>query len=416
MKFGVELEVLQNYVSHNAEEKAQGRLVLAKAFNKHVSLLMQENPVLTPILKKDFYKFKAKRRYKTKDYFNNANTRDVVNPTWEIEYDSSVIRTQNNNASYNESTEIISPPMNIWAASPQEVREGCFGPTILAMMLNKVIKKGVSNTGEQTQIRYKSNITSSTHVHISCIDEGQNYFLVPRYLLSICLHWVKFQDVFMSLTTKERIQGKRKYYCKPNKLPYIWTMQNIVEALQSPVQTEALKEIMLTFCFDEENPIYMSRNYALNLDNLKETKSGTIECRLYHGTIDPQEITNWTLLLCLLFDKAIYNVENTTQSTEEYLYGLYQSITQLKNSKSRMQEFFNDIIRHPKLKAYYMQMQNTQSNTQCKQITDTEVESMLNMLQEPSFWKSPISQITGGYKKKKQITRMLNRRGKTPTV
>lgn len=131
------------------------------------------------------------------------------------------------------------------------------------------------------------NRSTSHHVHMSHPD-----FMTPSTLERICAAWALFEDAFIALVATWRSASN---YCDP------WDMPDM--GFFSP-----------TFVADRSTIAPIVRAYTksdrfktLNLMNLVDGNppSGTLECRLKHGSVDAEEISAWVMLLAVFFTRCL---------------------------------------------------------------------------------------------------------------
>ena len=335
MRFGVELETLQNRITHQSNNSiAKARLSYAQELNNYRESLVSDKT--KNVLCKPYFHFQASPLMKSKQRHDDTMSYNRCGPiqgyTWLIDYDGSV-RPDNNQVDkgFFGNTEIISPPLSVF---PHPVDESNymykdFGAFVLQLVMNRLLR--VNGT-----IEYTNNASTSTHVHISCINDNTNYFRDPAYLLAIALAWIKFQDVFFALVSEER---RNNMFCREN--PDFSNDKGLVSALINAVCAKPfsgensilVRQIANTFATDSNFSI--DRKYGLNLQNLIWTNSnpgiGTIEVRLHHGTMNPQEIFYWVLLISLFINSVmneVYSISKEGNAAKsqltQYLKSLYE--------------------------------------------------------------------------------------------
>ncbi len=355
MRFGIELETLQSKYNHESNNsKTQVRLQYAQTLNNYRDSLINDSN--KEILCKPYFHFQASPLLKSRERMPNSTLYKCEyttekGPTWTIDYDGSV-RPNSANPDLLGNTEIISPPLHVSTNDLNNYQTTDFGPFVLNLVMKKLLPAG----GE---IKYGSNSSTSTHVHLSCISSvgSVNYLKNPYYLLAIAFYWQKYQNVFFNLVSESR---RSNPFCK--KTPPL--NQSMAQAMYNAVCNSSfdtssnilVRQIAENFAMNEN--FQVDRKYGLNLQNLVGTGIGTIEIRVHHGTMDPFEIYNWILLLSLFLTNIMNDVydymtkHNSKDERKQYFDNLYKSINSIEASEE-FDHLFDTLIKSNKLKKYY---------------------------------------------------------------
>lgn len=374
MKFGIELETLQSKFKHESDNaKTKIRLQYAQELNNFRDSLI--NDTNKDILCKSYYHFQASPMLKSRERMSNSavykceNTKEY-GPCWTIDYDGSVL-PDSSQAELFGNTEIISPPLRVWnedinknTDTTADIRTTDFGATVL----NLIMKKILPVNGE---IKYGSNNSTSTHVHLSCISPASdlNYFKNPYYLLAIAIYWQRYQGVFLNLVSESR---RNNQFCKKNPKLNPGLFKAMISAVcmgnfSSNGGGMIIKQIADNIAMDDSFKV--DRKYGFNLQNLTGTGIGTMEFRIHHGTMDPQEIFNWVLLLSLFINtimNEVYAAMTIPNISKDDKIKFYESL--YNSPDGTFDELFDKFIKSSTLKKYYMSKYECGSTSQ--DITD----------------------------------------------
>jgi hypothetical protein len=414
MRFGVELELLQDHTEHSFDNSDNKRLTFAQNLNKTRKDIYSVPGDLLQSLKekmlnKKYYHFRASKEYHGALYENNAiptKPKDYAY-TWVIEYDSSVrlinnsgdplpltAKSKEQNTKYNPNTEFVSPPLTLWKFKPKNYICDDFGPMVLNIVMREMFK---------SKFNIATNDNTSVHVHISCVDEKENYFTNPRYLLSVCLNWIKYEGLLKGLINPKR---RNNWYAKSiqmdGSLGYkLKTLANIAKI--------TLKDVVEGF---NDGTGYEYRFKSLNLQNLIDGIK-TIEVRIHHGTIDPLQISCWCYILTLFFNHVMTETRAVITNNEQYHNYITSLIDAINNMpkqnnakktaqyKEQFNSFFDNIIRSDLLKSYYYrayQKWNPNSDFEYSKcgtdIIETSIKNSIKLIFSKVFWNDPFSLLT----------------------
>ena len=416
MKFGVELELLQDGYDHRPVNVEGRRRAYAEALNEHARRLQ------SAYLDKPYFYFRATKRMKTLDDFHENQYPDAgPYDTWVIDHDNSVKANANANASTGTkssrrlqgNTEIISPVLSVFVGGKERARTD-YGPFVLAVVMNVLLKL--------PGLTYETNKSTGTHVHLSCVDDDKknNFFKNPMVLRAIILNWIRYQPVFYALV-KDRTDNE---HCKPLKLfpynegddegddesddegdknensgKYIYDMiKHDYKNISGCRQHTCNNLLVGYYCGD--------RYFGLNLDNLirgkrgERTIKGTLEVRLHHGTIDPKELYNWVLLLACFFDRVMTDVvvAEASDGLDDY-FGVLTSDGRPVETDDLFADFVKRFVPFSYLRAYYAKKLRTVPGTSRKDAQG--LASLISDISDDAFWEDPMAFSGGADPRKK---------------
>lgn len=387
MKFGIEMEILHNFMLNQSTEYERNR-TFSIALNNYRNHLISINRQDNEYLDRKYYHVLATSGYRRSPFPDNTIPQlpRWYKGSWVIEHDVTVVRDNANNSNYNEYTEIVSPPMSVYKKDKKYYNCSDFGPTVLKNMVGKLFPNALLNNNI-ISVKYKNNQKCSMHTHISCIDNtGDNKLKQPNNLAAVCLYWKLFEDVFMGLIRPFRhLESNRRFFQDtaglfPHQVEDNMTISRIVELTNGGINNKHLN-------------IRHHRYRTLNLQNLVEGH-GTIEVRIHHGSFNPQEMNYWVFALTLFFNYAM---------SEGYRKGARQvanEVSQLKNSLTnyqlRFEYLFNKIVKSSFLGTVYMHVHNyyypgtriTYDASGYEEIEDDEVLWIINLIKKQSFWSN----------------------------
>lgn len=248
------------------------------------------------------------------------------------------INTLINNRTVFENIEIVSPVLTIKNNKHKEVIYDIY-----------------NNVFSNTNLFYFNNSTTSNHIHFSCGDD----FRDKDNLYNICMNWIHFEPLFYSLCPFWR---KKNPYCnslnKTMKRNLDSDRYNAIFMGDDKDQFSDIYEIINLFQgnHDDDNTRYA----ALNLLNLVENGTGTIEIRLKHGSNDPEELCFFIELFAKFFDASIrgkrvdsddttlLSVLSESQNDPEYLNIAYNHFFDkiLDESSSPLKQYFYQLNQH----------------------------------------------------------------------
>lgn len=253
------------------------------------------------------YNFKKADGYKKK--LCNVPSGIKKENSWQIQHDGSVSLQQDKNLSIKlyETLNIqkfaTKDQINILNSSRKVFENLEIVSPVLTIKNNKhkeVIYDVYSNIFGNTDLFYFNNSTTSNHIHFSCGDDFRN----KDNLYNICMNWIHFEPLFYSLCPFWR---KKNPYCnslnKTMKKNLESERYNAIFMGEDKDQFSDIYEIINLFQgnHDDDNTRYAS----LNLLNLVENGTGTIEIRLKHGSNDPEELCCFIELFAKFFDASI---------------------------------------------------------------------------------------------------------------
>ena len=397
MRFGVELELLQDGYRHRPDNVEGRRKAYADALNEHARRLGRAS------LDKPYYYFRATKRTKTlADFHENEYPDAGPYDTWVIDHDNSVKATTNAGKGVSKTlqgnTEIISPVLSVFVGGKERAQTD-YGPLVLAVVMHVLLKL--------PGLTYETNESTGTHVHLSCVDDEKknNFFKNPMVLRAIILNWIRYQPVFYAIV-KDRTDNE---HCKPLKLfsddegeagndgKYIYDMIKHDYKNVSGCRQHTCNNLLVGyFCGD--------RYFGLNLENLvgdkrgERTIKGTMEVRLHQGTLDPKELYNWVLLLACFFDRVMTDVVVTEarDGLDEYFDALTPE-GQSVPTDNLFADFVNKFVPFRYLRAYYAEKLRIAPSWSRK---DAEgLGSLISDISDDAFWEDPLA-FSGGARQK----------------
>lgn len=169
------------------------------------------------------------------------------------------------------------------------------------------------------------------HIHIDARD--LNYYDIRR-LIKI---YAFIENVLFSMVPDNRRKSK---YCLPCGVEY----SSLVEAGKLPyakVKADVIGGIYKKDRPERTEKYSQARYSALNIHSW--FYRGTIECRMFEGTIDPQHITLWGMMLANVVD---YAVKTTDESVSKVVGGIFSPLDYLfaMNDNANIKAFIKEML------------------------------------------------------------------------
>lgn len=164
------------------------------------------------------------------------------------------------------------------------------------------------------------------HVHVDARDF--DYLDLRR----LALLYSKVEEALYDLVKTDR---KNSHYCRPCGKYYAKSLSKMT-GMDKQTMSTAIQRTIRGQAADNYREFDGSRYHGLNLHAYFEHK--TVECRMHHGSIDPQEITKWGILWASLLDYAKTRSDRDIEGIKESGFELLIEIAPTENLKVWLRE------------------------------------------------------------------------------